>query len=165
MKASPLFVTKVLDRIEFGLLSECWEWRGYKVTRGYGGITYKKKMLLAHRVVYALIADYPLDFPSEIVIRHRCDNPPCVNFTHLEHGTQLDNMQDLSQRRTKQTHCFRGHLKDPKRTACRDCQRMSQRVRSGHWLWDDDYMNVHININNPPKEYSRVVNGKVYSYP
>ena len=32
--------------------------------------------------------------PPGLIIRHRCDNPTCINLDHLELGTQLDNIQD-----------------------------------------------------------------------
>jgi len=32
------------------------------------------------------------------VVRHRCDNPRCINPVHLERGTQLDNVRDRVER-------------------------------------------------------------------
>lgn len=33
-----------------------------------------------------------------MVVRHKCDNPQCVNLEHLELGTQLDNITDRDSR-------------------------------------------------------------------
>ena len=32
------------------------------------------------------------------VVRHTCDNPRCINITHLLAGTRSDNMQDMFER-------------------------------------------------------------------
>jgi DNA invertase Pin-like site-specific DNA recombinase len=33
-----------------------------------------------------------------MVIRHKCDNPHCINVEHLEIGTHADNMRDMAER-------------------------------------------------------------------
>jgi hypothetical protein len=32
------------------------------------------------------------------VVRHKCDNPRCINLLHMEPGTYADNMQDMRER-------------------------------------------------------------------
>lgn len=41
------------------------------------------------RVHYEATGEWPQ------VVRHKCDNPRCINPDHLEGGTHLDNMQDM----------------------------------------------------------------------
>lgn len=62
---------------------------GYiKVTRVYKGQTYTR----LHRFLYA--KHYKLNLTSKEVIRHLCNNPGCVEITHLAKGTNIDNMRD-----------------------------------------------------------------------
>ena len=46
-----------------------------------------------HRKVY-----YEATGELPEVVRHKCDNPRCINPEHLEGGTQVDNMQDCVRR-------------------------------------------------------------------
>lgn len=73
----------------------CWEWRGPRSARGYGSLNTADGRLYAHRVAYEL---HNGPIPDGLVVRHKCDNPPCVNPNHLEIGTQLDNIQDSVER-------------------------------------------------------------------
>lgn len=75
----------------------CWEWHGAMHPVGYGSSWNQRlqRVDVAHRVAWELTHG-PLG-PDE-VIRHRCDNPPCVNPDHLEFGTREENMGDAVQR-------------------------------------------------------------------
>lgn len=72
---------------------DCWEWQRRKDRKGYGLITGdKRETLQAHRVAYAFLAD---SIPDGLIVRHKCDNPGCCNPSHLEVGTQADNIMDM----------------------------------------------------------------------
>ena len=72
----------------------CKEWKGYRDKDGYGRVRVAGKRVMAHRVAYAKARGLPLDAIVGLVIRHKCDNPSCVNPEHLEEGTHQDNMDD-----------------------------------------------------------------------
>ena len=67
----------------------CIEWQGAHLTRGYGNVYYRGGYYLAHRVAWQLVNGR---IPHKINVLHSCDNPKCVNVTHLSLGTQVDNL-------------------------------------------------------------------------
>ena len=92
----------------------CWEWQNRgKPRTDYGHLSYPglRTPLVAHRFVLellhgALLFPFP-NFkelatrgpqPMRFIILHRCDNPPCVNPSHLVIGTQFDNMRDAKRK-------------------------------------------------------------------
>lgn len=73
----------------------CWIWTGSrKSTSEYGDIYLQcvKSYFPAHRVSYAI---HNGECPIDKIVCHACDNPPCVNPTHLVLGTSKDNMIDM----------------------------------------------------------------------
>ena len=83
------------QRVQRGDPEECWLWNGYRNALGYGFLSAWPTVMAAHRLAYEL-AHGPI--PDGLVVRHRCDNPPCVNPAHLELGTYLDNNRDKTER-------------------------------------------------------------------
>lgn len=70
--------------------STCWNWCGRKDAAGYGQI-YKWG---AHRISAALFIG-----PSQgQYTLHKCDNPSCVNPSHLYYGNQRQNTRDAIDR-------------------------------------------------------------------
>ncbi len=78
-------------------MDTCVETTCRKDKDGYGKIWDKinKKHKIHHRLVYE---QHYGAIPKGQVIRHRCDNPSCINIDHLEIGTHQDNMDDRNSR-------------------------------------------------------------------
>ena len=64
--------------------------------QGYTRIKKDGKTYLTHRVAYAEHLGRPIG--KDLVVRHFCDNPSCINPLHLVEGTNQDNMNDRSER-------------------------------------------------------------------
>lgn len=78
--------------VQRGDKDECWEWMASRDHDGYGKLsTHNATWIRAHRFSYEL---HNGPIPNGLEVLHRCDNPPCVNPTHLFLGTTSDNMND-----------------------------------------------------------------------
>ena len=72
--------------------SGCWEWQNSLNDDGYGKFHLHGRKQLAHRVSYKI---YKGEIPEELCVLHSCDNPKCVNPSHLFTGSHQDNMKDM----------------------------------------------------------------------
>lgn len=75
---------------------DCWVWTGTKNDCGYGIFLLPGEVpVRAHRYAWER-ENGPI--PKDMVIRHKCDNPACVNPSHLLLGTKDDNNKDTAER-------------------------------------------------------------------
>lgn len=77
--------------------NQCWEWLGSRLPKGYGTIHdgRSRKRVGAHRIAYELQHG---TIPAEMMVRHTCDTPWCVNPKHLVLGTAKNNSEDMCKR-------------------------------------------------------------------
>lgn len=79
--------------------TECVEFEGARFrSGGYGAVRFNGKTVRAHRLAYCMANGLQLQDIAGMEVRHKCDNPPCVNPAHLELGTHADNMRDMFSR-------------------------------------------------------------------
>lgn len=75
--------------------NDCWNWTAAVNTYGYGCFWWNKKQHQSHRVSWFIAyGTHPAD-----CLLHICDNPKCVNPSHLKEGSQVDNMADKKHKR------------------------------------------------------------------
>lgn len=92
----------------------CWPWLRRRTSAGYGALTVKLRRAYAHRLMLEFKIGRKLGKKEQAI--HACDNPPCINPSHLSVGTALLNMQDCVAKKrhhqSKKTHCPKGHPYD-----------------------------------------------------
>jgi len=70
---------------------KCVVWDGARTPFGYGLINIGGRMEGVHRAMWF---ENHGEIPAGMVVRHKCDNPPCFRIDHLELGSRADNMRD-----------------------------------------------------------------------
>ncbi len=74
-------------------LGPCWMWTGSRRRSGHGQFAVRRGLTVpASEFSLQLVCGYFA--PERLITCHRCDNPPCVNPSHLYYGTYQDNAND-----------------------------------------------------------------------
>lgn len=104
----------IMERVdlhsEINLVTGCWEWEGHRNQLGYGEVSWRNRVWMVTRLVYAATRGA---FDPQLDICHSCDNPGCVNPEHFRADTHKANLLDASKKKRLngqwKTHCKRGH--------------------------------------------------------
>ena len=86
MDAQQRFLTKIQ------ILGDCWIWQAARDADGYGMFWFNGRTQGAHKFSAEHLAG--LDIPKGHCVCHRCDNPSCVNPSHLFTASSADNTRD-----------------------------------------------------------------------
>lgn len=90
--SKPLWQT--LSEMTVVLENGCIEWTGYRDKKGYSRLSVGGEVLL-HRISFMMHNAADVD---GMLVCHRCDNPSCINPSHLFLGTAQDNMDDMKRK-------------------------------------------------------------------
>lgn len=112
----------------------CWIWTGSMNAYGYGVFSLNKKMNMAHRFSWELVNG---KIPKDLQIDHICKARNCVNPSHMELVTLIENVmrgESLAAKNARKTKCQNGHEFDFTKNfdgsrGCRICERIRARER------------------------------------
>jgi predicted XRE-type DNA-binding protein len=96
-------IPELVSYVAVNIKSGCHEWQKCTLTTAFGGLPYgvlgwKGKTVRAHRLAYYLANNVPMGSIKGLFVRHKCDNPKCVNPSHLELGDAQSNVDDRESR-------------------------------------------------------------------
>lgn len=128
MRVEERFWPKVMRPLQW---DACWPWTGAKRSgaQGYGNFKIQSYVAVrAHRVSYAL---YYGQSPGGLLVCHKCDNPVCVNPSHLFLGTVQDNSDDMKRKGRAARRDQRGERNGAAKLTEADVSKVRQLIDAG----------------------------------
>lgn len=133
-------------------LEGCWIWTGYKMKSGHGQYSFNGDNVYTHRFAYLTVNP---NFDQTLQVCHKCDNPSCVNPSHMFLGTQSDNSKDMvSKKRYAVGQAVGGALSEE------DVLKIIEMYKTG--LYKQRTLGRKFGVN--ASQISRIVNGRRWGH-
>jgi len=125
---------------------DCWLWiggrKGGNTAYGQFYVSPTQRHAYAHRVAYEALVGR---IPRGLRLDHLCENPPCINPSHLEPVTNSENLRrgfisrfGVAHHNLRKTRCPQGHEYTPENTylnngrrTCKTCALARARRQQG----------------------------------
>ena len=134
---SQTYTVPVIDRFWKNVqkTETCWLWIGPKSDSGYGILSIDGRSERAHRFAYETFNGR---IPHGEFVCHSCDNPACVNPSHLWVGSHSENMRDMvAKNRHRKTPNLYGELHPLSKLTADDARKIREDSRAAKYVAND----------------------------